>query len=271
MSNKRFVARHYFMLLMLAAASPAQSTTYKAIEASPTPDFMTYQPQPHDDTERFSTIASITAGLGAACGSFYALKEWLVGDRPGIIHASGGIGLLTSILTHYYIYQTSPEGIFCTTRARLVKLIQQPIITALTTSTHPLSTIDQLYVHHVHPRPKAFYDLSAYIRELNSVITAFEELIKALPYYAKLEKQKPRLELRTVAIKAVTRAKALRQQLVRIAQGIQHDPDWPEQMKAYDAHLARLAQEETAWLARQTYLNQSMHHCTCYYRHCCCY
>ena len=153
----------------------------------------------------------------------------------------------------------------------MVKLIQQPIITALTTSTSSIATIDQLYVHHAHPRPKAFYDISAYIRALNSVITAFEELIKALPYYAKLEKQKPRLELRTVAIKAVTRAKALRQQLVRIAQEMQHDPCWPEQMKAYDAHLARLAQEETAWLARQTYLNQSMHYCTCYYQHCCCY
>lgn len=144
-------------------------------------------------------------------------------------------------LAAWLMYRYQPEGRYGRAHGKLKNVIKNDVLQQLIEDEQTLiENIDNGYLHHAYPRVSACNDFLSYHKSLQDAIGLFSAAIRG----------SDDTELIDMAQICIETTKAYMEQIKGCITIIRNAPDWVEQLKGYDAMLARQAQERAA-LAQQ--------------------
>ncbi len=232
-------------------------------------DILTFKPATSTKTGALTAGAGITAGGATLYGLSWLLSDvsefgatvkvagqaflpfrWfsmlfrfkkevtLSTDNPNIIS-----GLITAAaisagaLAAWLVYRYQPEGRYGRAHDKLKSVINNAQLQDLIEAEQTLiENIDNGYIHHAYPRVSACNDFLRYHKSLEDAIGLFYAAIDGT--------EDPTLV--KMARSCIDHAKQHMAHIKSCITIIRNEPDWVEQLKGYDAMLARQAQERAA-------------------------
>ncbi len=164
-------------------------------------------------------------------------------DNPTII--SGLItaaALSTGAFAAWLMYRYQPEGRYGRAHDKLKNVINNAQLQDLIEAEQALiENIDNGYIHHSYPRVSACNDFLRYHKSLEDAIGLFYAAIDGT--------EDPTLV--KMARSCIDHAKQHMMHIKSCITIIRNEPDWVDQLKGYDAMLARQAQERAALATQQ--------------------
>ncbi len=258
--------KHLFAVVLCASLA----TTMHAKDN----DILTFKPATSTKTGALTAGAGLTAGgailYGLSCwlsetkgvsatvrvasqaflpfrwfGMLFRFKKdvTLSTDNPNII--SGLItaaAITTGAFAAWLMYRYQPEGRYGRAHSKLKNVLCNTALQDLIEAEQTLiENIDNGYIHHTYPRVSACNDFLRYHKSLEDAIGLFHAAIDGTEDPALVK----------MARSCIDHAKQHMAHIKSCITIIRNEPDWVEQLKGYDAMLARQAQERAAIAQQQ--------------------